>query len=32
MVLGRDDFLAAVTGQSESFRTADDIVSLRLSV
>jgi MFS family permease len=32
LALGRDDFLAAVTGQSESFRAADDIVSLRLSV
>jgi MFS family permease len=32
MVLGRDDFLAAVTGQSEAFRAADDIVSFRLSV
>jgi MFS family permease len=32
MALGRDDFLAAVTGQSEAFRAADDIVSFRLSV
>jgi MFS family permease len=32
MALDRDDFLDAVTGQSESYRTADDIVSLRLSV
>src|SRR6478672_1404513 len=27
MALGRDEFLAAVTGQSEAFRAADDIVS-----
>ena len=32
LALGRDDFLAAVTGQSEAFRAADDIVSYRLSV
>jgi MFS family permease len=32
MALDRDDFLAAVTGQSDSFRAADDVVSLRLSV
>ena len=32
MALGRDEFLAAVTGQSEAFRAADDIVSYRLSV
>jgi MFS family permease len=30
--LGRDEFLAAVTGQNEAFRAADDIVSFRLSV
>ena len=32
LALGRDDFLAAVTGQSEAFRAADDMVSFRLSV
>ena len=32
LALGRDEFLAAVTGQSEAFRAADDIVSYRLSV
>ena len=32
MTLGRDDFLAAVTGQSDAFRAADDVVSFRLSV
>ncbi len=32
MALSRDDFLAAVTGQSDAFRAADDIVSFRLSV
>jgi MFS family permease len=32
LALGRDEFLAAVTGQNEAFRAADDIVSLRLSV
>jgi len=32
MVLDREEFLAAVTGQSDAFRAADDIVSLRLSV
>jgi CRP-like cAMP-binding protein len=29
--LGRDDFLAAVTGQGDAFRAADDVVSFRLS-
>jgi hypothetical protein len=32
MVLGRDEFLAAVTGQDEASRAADDVVSFRLSV
>jgi len=32
LALGRDEFLAAVTGQSEAFRAADDVVSFRLSV
>lgn len=32
LTLGRDDFLAAVTGQSDAFRAADDVVSFRLSV
>lgn len=32
LVLARDDFLAAVTGQSDAFRAADDVVSYRLSV
>ena len=32
LALSREDFLAAVTGQSEAFRAADDIVSFRLSV
>ncbi|RYC05587.1 MFS transporter [Nocardioides zhouii] len=32
LALGRDDFLAAVTGQSEAFRAADDVVSFRLTV
>ena len=32
LALGRDDFLAAVTGQSDAFRAADDVVSYRLSV
>jgi MFS family permease len=32
LTLGREDFLAAVTGQSEAFRAADDVVSFRLSV
>jgi MFS family permease len=31
LALGRDEFLDAVTGQSDAFRAADDIVSLRLS-
>ena len=31
LVLGRDEFLAAVTGQSDAFRAADDVVSYRLS-
>jgi MFS family permease len=31
MVLGRDEFLAAVTGQDDAYRAADDIVSFRLS-
>jgi MFS family permease len=32
LALERDDFLDAVTGQSDAFRAADDVVSLRLSV
>lgn len=32
LTLGRDEFLAAVTGQGDAFRAADDIVSFRLSV
>ena len=32
LALVRDDFLAAVTGQSDAFRVADDVVSFRLSV
>lgn len=32
MTLGRDDFLAAVTGQGDAFRAADDVVSFRLSI
>ena len=32
MTLGRDEFLAAVTGQSDAFRAADDVVSFRLSI
>jgi hypothetical protein len=31
LALERDDFLAAVTNQSDAFRAADDIVSFRLS-
>ena len=27
-----EDFLAAVTGQGDAFRAADDVVSYRLSV
>ena len=32
LALGRDDFLAAVTGQREAYLAADDIVTRRLSV
>ena len=32
LALGRDDFLAAVTGQREAYLAADDIVARRLSV
>jgi MFS family permease len=32
LALGRDEFLDAVTGQSDAHRVADDIVSFRLSV
>lgn len=32
MTLGRDEFLAAVTGQGDAFRAADDVVSFRLSL
>lgn len=32
LALSREDFLAAVTGQSDAFRAADDVVSFRLSV
>jgi MFS family permease len=32
LVLAREDFLAAVTGQGDAFRAADDVVSYRLSV
>ena len=32
LALSREDFLAAVTGQSDAFRAADDVVSLRLSI
>jgi hypothetical protein len=31
MALARDEFLAAVTGQSDAYREADDIVSFRLA-
>jgi MFS family permease len=31
LVLGREEFLDAVTGQNDAYRAADDIVSLRLS-
>jgi len=31
LALGRDEFLAAVTGQSDAFRAADDVVSFRLA-
>jgi hypothetical protein len=32
LVLERDDFLAAVTGQTEARMAADDIVTRRLTV
>ncbi len=32
LVLAREDFLSAVTGQGDAFRAADDVVSYRLSV